>query len=218
MTLSSNYSHPLAVQTRQGRRRTLVGVAHGTFPNAAAIDDNGYLTALAGPNATTITPTLDGALAVLGVGVPDFTRNVVVTVTHASSVVAENGVITGTDINDKVITEAWSVTATGTSKVFTGLKAFKRVTSVTIVSASNATTNTNIIGTGKKFGLSAKCSSVVPVAEEEDGAAPTAGVIVKASVVAADDKLGTYAPNSAPNAALDFDIWYLSDDPHLSDT
>jgi hypothetical protein len=51
------------------------------------------------------------------------------------------------------------------------------------------------------------------VAEEEDGAAPTAGALVAGvGVSATADYRGTYEPNSALNGALDFDVWYLVDD------
>src|SRR5438309_1278968 len=116
---------------------------------------NGILTAIAGPNTATITPALNGSLASGGIAtlIPLYGpwtggRNVVVTVTHATSIVAENGVITGIDIYGRQIVENWSVTATGTSKTYVTKKCFKYVTSVTITSASDASANTNTVGDG----------------------------------------------------------------------
>lgn len=151
---------------------------------------------------------LGGVLA----GVADYARNVVITVTHASSVVAMSGTITGTDIFGNVITEDWSVTATGTSKVFTGNKAFKTVTSITETVAADASANTIIAGTGEKLGLERFAEAPVVVADLEDGAVPTPGVVVARSVAATADARGTYTPDSSPNAALDFDLWYIVED------
>jgi hypothetical protein len=199
--------------TRAGDQLALVAVRHQAFVNPATIDADGYVVDEAGPNATTKNMTLDGTFVSAGVGRPDFPRNVVVTVDHASSVVACNGVITGTDVKNNPITEAWSVTAGTTQKVFTGVRAFKTITQISVTAAGNATTNTIDVGTGKKLGLDMTCSSVVAVAEEQDGAAPTAGVIVKGSTTGDADRRGTYTPNATLNGALDFDIWYLVDDP-----
>ena len=211
MPLSSDYIARGQKSSAEGRRFIGSFVKHETWTNAITLDDNGYLTTTAGPNATTSTPTLVGALVTSGVGISTYARNVVITVTHSSSVVAMSGVITGTDVHGNVITEAWSVTATGTSKVYTGTKAFKTVTSVTLVAATDASANSIIIGTGDKLGLSERCASVMIVAEEQDGALATAGTVVKGSSVSTADYYGTYDPNSALNGALDFDLWYLVD-------
>ena len=201
-------------------------VVKDSFANPVVGDLDAYVTAVAGPNATTATyvSTKSGDAGtdfdgVVPTGVPDFTRNVVITVTHGSAVVALSGVITGTR-HGKTVTEAWSVTAGTTSKTFTGLKAFDAVTKVTVVAATNAAADTVKIGTGNKFGLSRLASSSKVIAELEDGSAPTVGVIVAGSTTSTADRFGTYAPNSTPNGALDFDIWYLTDQPyfHLSGT
>lgn len=188
-------------------------IYHQRWVDPIAADDDGYSAAHAGADAAgTTSMTLGGALASGGVGTADYARNVVITVTHATSVVAMSGVITGTDKYGRTQTEDWSVTATGTSKVFTGSKSFKTVTSITEVVAADASANTIKAGTGKKFGLDFKAASPTLLSELEDGAAPTAGTLVAASAVSTAAYRGTYAPNSAPDGALDFDIWYLVDD------
>lgn len=173
---------------------------------------NGIVTSHAGASsAGTTTKTPNGSLASSGVATLTPARNVVITVTHSSSVVAMSGTITGKRFG-RAVTEAWSVSAGTTSKTFTGAVAFDTVTSITEVVAANASANTVIMGTGKVLGLDFKCAFVQPVAESEDGAAPTTGALVKASSSANADARGTYAPNSAPNGSLDFEVAYLAED------
>jgi hypothetical protein len=197
-------------------------IYHQQWTNPAAADDNGYLTTTAGPNAATAVYAdglngggLVGALVSGGIAKPDFARNVVITVTHASAVVAESGTITGLDAYGRRITEAWSVTAGGTSKVFTGAKAFSRIISVSVTAATDASTNSNIIGTGVVFGLDVKMSVASAVKERVDGSIVTNGTFVAAGTGTADAR-GTYSPNTAPDGAHDYDVWYISDDPEAS--
>jgi len=210
--LLSGYGNPGNAQTTRGRRFSLAHLHKQSWTNPLAIDDNGILTATAGPNATTITPTLVGAYVAAGVATLAHPRNVIVTVTHNSSIVACNGVVTGTDMYGKTITETWAVTATGTSKTDGTAKAFKTVTSVTIIAATDASANTIIVGTGDVLGLEMVNVITSPVKELEDGAAPTAGVLVAGSTSANVDEYGTYDPNSALDGAKDFVIWYIVDD------
>lgn len=183
------------------------------FTAPAAGSTTAFLsTGVAGPNATTATvlpASFDGALTT---GVIPVGRNVVVTVTHGSAVVAANGTITGTDKYGRVITEAWSVTATGTSKTFTGTKAFKTVVSISITAATDSSANTVKFGTGNLLGLSFPAAAPKIIAETQDAVAPTAGALVAASSSATADRRGTYAPNATPNGAINFVVWYLVDD------
>lgn len=183
-----------------------------SFVDAVAPDDNGISVSHAGAgSAGTTSMTIGGALASDGVATLTPARNVVITVTHGSSVVAMIGTITGTRLG-RVVTEAWSVTAGTASKVFTGAVAFDTVTAITETVAADASANTIIAGTGKKFGLKFKNAYPARIAETEDGAVPTTGVLVAASTSANADARGTYAPNSTPDDSKDFVIWYLSDD------
>ena len=171
--------------------------------------------------AGTTSMTLGGSLASGGVATlacgTDLSgrvlrgRNVVITVTHATSIVAMSGTITGTRLG-RAVTEAWAVTATGTSKTFTGAVAFDTVTSITEVVAANASANTIIAGSGKVLGLDFKAASVQVIADAQDGAVVTDGTIVKASASANADARGTFTPNGTLNAGLDFTVWYLCDD------
>lgn len=178
-------------------------------------------TGVAGPNTATATyskggANFDGALGTTGR--PDFPRNVVVTVTHGSSVVAVSGTITGIDLYGKTITEAWSVTATGTTKTFTGKKGFYRVDSLSITAAGDASADTVKLGTGNVFGLPLINNVIVPIGELQDGVTPTAGVMVAGSTTSTADRRGTYAPNATPDGAKVYTFYYICDDPTLSTT
>ena len=219
--LGTGVTFPIHAQSPRGRGfRTDAGVlvevsptqiVKETFTNASTIDTDGISASHAGAaSAGTTSMTIDGALATGGVATLTPPRNVVITVTHASSVVAMSGTITGTRYG-RSITEAWSVTATGTSKTFTGAVAFNTITAITEVIAADASTNTIVAGDGKKIGLAVKASATTLVKELEDGAAPTAGVVVPGSASANADPRGLYIPNSTLNGALDFDVWYLCD-------
>ena len=217
MPLPSNYVSNRAIVTQGGRVRILPSaVIHETFIDPATSDTDGISASHAGAgSAGTTNMTIGGALASGGVASLVPARNVIITVTHASAVVAMSGTITGTDRRGNVITEAWSVTATGTSKTFTGKKAFATITSITEVVAADASANTIIAGTGKVFGLQAPVSAPAPIGEAEDGAKPgTAGTLAIASDTG--DTYGTYSPNTAPNGTHDYDIWYLSDSPEMA--
>lgn len=196
---------------------------------------NGILTATAGPNTTTITPALNGSLTSGGVAtlIPLYGpwtggRNVVITVTHGSAVVAESGVITGIDVYGRQIQEAWSVVAGTTSRTFTGAKAFKYVTSVTITAIADATANTNIVGDGAVLGLDVRCAvggTGAGLKEVVSAALVATGVVTAFSPTLSGwstaftaDPRGTYTPATAPNGAAVYDLWFLSDDPEYSDT
>jgi hypothetical protein len=153
---------------------------------------------------------MDGATAPLGVIPESCGRNITITVAHASSIVAQSGVISGYDMYGNAITETWSVTATGTSKTYTGAKCFKQLTSITLYSASDASTNEVTAGYGLCMGLDRICATAKFVAEECDGANPTAGTIVKGVAAhATADARGTYTPNTAANGVHDYDVWYI---------
>lgn len=192
----------------------VTAIVRADFANIRTIDDDGYSAAHLGAAAAgTTLMALDGINTTNGVGVADYARNVVITVTHASSVVAMSGVITGYDQYGTLITEDWLVTATGVSKTFTGAKAFKRITSITEVVVADASANTIIAGDGKVLGLPFKAVIASIVKELAIGSIVTNGVLVAASTSATADLRGTYTPNGTPNDTNDWSIWYLVEDP-----
>lgn len=166
MALPTGYARAFAVNARTDNRQIpLSAVYRFDLTNPAALDADGWFINQAGPDTTTITLTSAsasiGALWSGGIARPDYPRNVVITVDDASAVVALSGVITGYDTFRNVITEAWSVTAGGTQKVFTGAKAFAELTSITVIAASDASTNVIDIGTGTVFGIPVQVSAAI---------------------------------------------------------
>lgn len=222
MPLPEGYVTTRGLSVR-GVPRKLAGVYHQVWTNPLAAVANGIKTTIAGPNAATVeyTPAsgFNGSLLVGGRVLLDVPRNVVIVVTHATAVVAESGVIEGLDEYNRFMSEAWSVTATGTTKTFTGKKAFKAVTKVTITAATDASANSNVIGTGIVLGLNVKGALAgvnSALKEIVDGAIVATGTLVAASSAAADDPRGTYLPATAPDGAHDYDVTYVTDDPEGS--
>lgn len=194
------------------------GTQPQSWPIPVASVATGGASAVAGPNTTSKSIPLTGGLSAGGVMTFDVPRNVVVTVTHATSIVAVTGVITGTDLDGRIIQETFTITATGTTKTATGVKAFKTVTDVTITAVADASADAVTIGSGNGLGLDARSSHISPVKEFMDGAVPTAGVLsvgVWPQTTTADQR-GLYTPNAVPNAAHTYDVWYVSDDPWFS--
>lgn len=193
-----------------------VCIARQVFTDVAASDDDAFVTAKTSTSlpstAGTVTFTPDG---VVGTAANTHPRNVLITVTHASSVVAASGTITGRDEYGNAITEDWSVTATGTSKTYVGKKAFSKISSVTYTTAANAQANTFKVGTGVVLGLQFACAVASAVKEIAAGSVVTNGTVVAASTASTDDRRGTYSPNTAPNGTNDYEIFYLVNDPSV---
>lgn len=192
-----------------------------------------FVNGLAGPNTTTFTYARTGAApyktsgggSISGIafggtvpaGVMDCPRNVVVTVTHASAVVALSGIIYGQDEYGHLIQEAWSVTATGTSKVYTGKKAFAVVDGITVIGATDASADVVSVGTGSVLGLpsrNAVAGTDAAVKETIDGVVAITGTLTAAGVDPADAQ-GTFLAATIPNATHNYEVWYLEVDPQL---
>lgn len=214
MPLSRSYISARAVIGNSGRKISPSALINQTWTDPTTADADGFSVSHAGAAAAgTTNMTLGGALCLGGVGYSVFSRNVVITATHGSSVVAMSGVITGLDFCGKIQTEAWSVTAGSTTKTFTGKKGFKTITSITEVIASDASTNTIVAGDGVVFGLATSCVVASAVKEVAIGAVVTTGTLVVASTVSTDDPRGTYAPSAAPNGTNDYSVWFISNTP-----
>lgn len=211
MPLSDAYIGGLSVNSRQNNKSIAYGVVGKTdLPDVVTADTDGYSVAhLGAAVAGTREMTLGGALA----GRPDVARNVVITVTHASAVVAMSGVITGTNKAGREITEAWAVTAGTATKTYTGKKAFASVTSITETIAADASANTIIAGTGVVLGLAVKSSVPKALLEVVDAGVVTTGTLVAGVAGATTDEFGTYTPATAPNGAHDYTVWYIAEDP-----
>lgn len=215
MTLSAAYQRSQGPVPYRDVSGTLVAIdgqlVTEKWTDPSTIDDDGVVVGHAGVNTTTASMTIGGAFASGGIATLTFPRAIIVTVTHGSAVVAESGVITGYDAFGNLISEAWSVTAGGTSKTYTTGKAFKKVTAITETSASDASANTVKVGDSKRFGLHYRALNTKLILELEDATIPTVGTLVAGADVTVTDRRGTYTPNSAPNGALDFTITYMID-------
>ena len=214
MPLPDHYISNRAIVIGGGKKRIVPStIVHDSFVNEIAADDDGISASHAGAaTAGTTSQTIGGSFAVGGVATLPTPRSVVVKVTHASAIVAMSGTITGTDQYGSVISEAWSVTATGTSKSYETAKLFKTVTSITETVAADASANTIISGNGTTLALSAQCSCPKAVMELADGAVVTTGTLASVS----GTQNGSFKPATAPDGAHDYDVWYLSDYPEES--
>lgn len=117
--------------------------------------------------------------------------------------------IVGTDIDGNALSE--TVTLAQTATIANGVKAFKTITSITFA-AGDGTDATIAVGFGNVFGLpskvQARAGGVAVIKEIQDGTTPTAGTYVSA---ATSPPYGTWTPNSAPDAAKDYAVYYERD-------
>lgn len=108
----------------------------------------GTTTAVLGATATALTAQTISA----NITNPDVPRALSVTVGGTASSILDSAiVVTGTNVEGKVITESFQTTAAGTGTI-NGSKAFKTVTSVTIP-AQAGTAGTIAVGTQNKLGV-----------------------------------------------------------------
>lgn len=162
----------------------------------ASVSD-GAVASQAATLATGLATGINGALAANGVATFDVPRNVVAAWTNIAVLT-----VTGTDEYGNVIRES-----SGSGTTFTGKKAFKTVTAVTVSADVTGLT----VGTSKVLGLPVYLSSAAEVIRElQDGVVPTAGTVVVGDVNAATattgDVRGTYAPNGTPNGSVAFEL------------
>lgn len=218
MPLPANYLQHGGYVVR-GTPLQIFATVYQAWTDPLAADPDGIKTTFAGPNATTATYVervdWDGVLANAdGIVIFDYPRTVQIVVTHGAAVVAVNGVISGLDQHGKNVEEAWSVTAGGTSKIFTGNRVFSRVTQVTVISASDASTDSITIGSTDSLGLLAAAypgGVDSAVKEQVNGAIVITGDII--STGATPEPYGRYEPATAPDGANDYELWYLAQLP-----
>ena len=168
-----------------------------TLGNPVAASANGIVTSSSlntGVAATLVTGTLD---------VP---RNVVAAWTNTAVITVK-----GTDVYGKAMTES---SGSGTS--FTGKKAFKTITSVTV--SANVAGLT--VGFGDVLGLPVFLPAAGYIVKElQDGAAATAGTAVAGirtsggSTATTGDVRGTYDPNAACDGGKVFELLIALPDP-----
>lgn len=218
MALIPGYAGINNAVNKHGRQIPLASIKHEKWATPAAAAASGFLNPVAGPNTATNTylasSGLNGSLVVSGVAQLTFHRSVTVTVTHSSAVVALSGVISGTDQDGTAITEAWSVTAGGTSKTYATGHCFKTISSITVIAAADASADTVSFGTNNTLGLTAVCSMLNIIAELLNGVAPSAGALVAGvSGSATKDYFGTYTPQAALDVTKTYEVAYITDSP-----
>ena len=213
MPLDEGYISNLAARNKKGDLVVPCVLIRKVFTDVAAKVTNGVSASHVGAAAAgTRNMTLGGSLASGGVATFATPRNVVITVTHGSAVVAMSGTITGTDEFGDGLTEAWSVTAGTTSKTFTGKKAFKTITSITETVAADASANTIIAGSGDVLGLTTICLVASAVKELSGGSVVTNGTVTAGGTGSTVDPRGTYAPNTVPDGSVDYEVYYIASD------
>ena len=153
----------------------------------------------------------------------DVPRNVTSVTSHGSSIVAMTITITGYDQYREKVVELLTVTATGTSKVVAGKKAFKYILSYAITAASDAEANTLNMGWGDVLGLPYSLNDASDMVQQ-----PVFGGVIDttaATIVIADattatsatgDVRGTLTLDSAMDGSTVF-VW-MATDPSTKNT
>lgn len=146
---------------------------------------------------------------------PDVPRNITLTFGGTTAdIAAGTAVVTGTNVEGKVITENISI-ADNQTGTLVGNKAFKTVTSLQLPAADN-TGATIAVGYGSKLGLNHKLvpgvTSIIVVQDTAvDGSAPTVQAAPSASTIDNEDvELNTVTPATLPNGTtfLTMLYWY----------
>lgn len=152
-------------------------------------------------------------------------RNVVLTVTHSSSVVAMTCLVTGfdrIDFEDGKYELAWmsellTISAGTTSKTAIGKKAFRYITSIALISAGDSTTNTVAMQPGVLVGApyaAATKNKLIAVIDGKPETSPTAVAVADTTdpaTTTTGDVRGTVSFSSAPNGTLTFGMWISAD-------
>lgn len=182
--------------------RPLGAITVEEWTNPVAADDNAIKTSIA-TAATEQTYTGSALNGIVGTAVMSPARNITVTTTDDAG--TWDGVITvyGLDANGFVQTEEITL---ANNTVIAGVKAFKKVTKL-VVDAQNNTDGAFIVGFGDLIGLTKKPKARAGLAcilkEIYDGGVVTNGAL--------DATNATYAPNTAPNGAHDYAVYYEFD-------
>jgi hypothetical protein len=179
-----------------------------TDPVAPVVD--GIKTSFTCPAADT---TYSGAdlTGTVGAGELDYARNIEIKGTTGVGEALDGGtaVINGVDIDGQALQENLTLSAIGASTNVTdsGVHAFAQVNSVLIPGDASGSPGAYEIGFGKKFGLKRPLTQAGLAGEWEDNAVPgTLGTIVLSPTALPN---GTYAPDSAPDASLDFVVLFI---------
>lgn len=147
-------------------------------------------------------------------GVLDVPRNMMMLISHASSIVDMTVLMTGKDEYDEDMSELFTVSGGGTAIFFVGNKAFKKVTSIAFTSAANAEANTISLGFGHWLGLPLNLEGTHDVLafyadnNEESGAAHFPAGDPSVATPSTNDVRGLAHPETTvPNGAIHYWLW-----------
>ncbi len=152
----------------------------------------------------------------------DKPRNVSMTVTHGSSIVAMSCLVTGYDKFGVPMAELLSVTATGTSKTATGKKAFAYILSYAFTSSGDATANTASVQWGNTLGLDYRITdpneALVMANGVPDGSATVTVADDTAPGNTTGDPRGTILSNTATDGTKKFAAVVYPTDSSITQT
>jgi len=199
-----------------GLVREVVGNVSAQQPSDFAVSeytnpvapDNAGLLALTASSVAVQTKLAAALLAGGKAALLAFPRNVTFTTDAAGtpSDAPATALITGTDINDAVLTE--TVTISQIAGTAQGVKAFKTIVSIVYAAGDGAGALISI-GFGKKFGLTSpvkfRAGTLRPLQEIAIGAVVTTGTFASA---ATSPPNGTYSPSADPDGANDYAAYY----------
>jgi hypothetical protein len=176
-----------------------------SFGTPATADADGAVASQAATAASGLATGINGALAASGVATFDVPRNVVAAWTGTSVLT-----VTGTDEFGNVVIES---SASGTS--FTGKKAFKTVTGISVSADVTGLT----VGTGVVLGLPCFLGDADEILiEQANGTTVTNGTFVAGDgltpTATTGDVRGTYSPFTAPNGTNSYTAIILARDPN----
>lgn len=212
MPIWVDFGAPLAIDTN-----ALVAAATSTeLPNANTVT---YTTATTGTSPLddaglpTVATIIDANGVSRSVWTLDVPRNITLTATHGSSLVAMTLTVSGYDVYGEPMSELFTITATGTSKTATGKKAFKYILSYAFTSASDATANTANVGFADVLGLPYRIDRKERLIPWGNGAIEVATTVVaddtSPATTSTGDVRGTIDFNSASDATKKFVVWMV---------
>ena len=180
------------------------------YTDPAAADVDALVTAYTTSTAIQVFSgaTLDG---IVGAGTLTYARNVTLTLSSHTDWDATTGVVVGTDIVGRPITENFTIPNNGNTTVV-GAKCFLYVTSITIP-AQTGTGGTATFGFGALLGLTrqakVRAGTIGIIREIEAGVVVTTGTF---AVPATGLPFGSYSASNAPNGSRDYALYYELDE------
>lgn len=177
-------------------------IAHVVIPKPVAADSDAMVDGAECTTGAEADPLVITAFAAQ----PAWPRNIVVTVaaTTAADVAAGKITVTGVNMAGETITEEHTVTA-DTPATFTGAKAFKAVTSVSVPVQDGASVTVDV-GWGDLYGIPYKLTADELVILKLFNNATDAGTVANSATVLESN---TYDPNGTPDGLKDIELYII---------